>query len=177
MTISIDPTLATPTTGAAITDGGRPQITPLPAPAPAQPEEASQAEKAAQWLDEALAVNVGEVTAEPVTVALVEYKQKTVTDEDGTERTVNRRITTSHEIDTFVPMRIFNRMIAERETAIGKGPDALLQWQVNCVLAVWQLTEPDMTRDRLIDGLGFKAIGGLFARFFKDELNQKSGGR
>lgn len=137
--------------------------------------------EANRLVEESLAVNLDEVSAEPILVAvreLIEY-----TDEHGQLR---RRWQVRHaELETFVPMRIFNRMVATRQKAIkererfekhggevGTEEDPMVGWMVRQVLAVWQLTEPDMTYEALMDGLDFQKVNKLFTVFFADLMNK-----
>lgn len=124
-----------------------------------------------------------EVLPEPINISIVEfveYKTK-----DGiTRRKPHIRVA---EIYTYVPMKIFHRMMASQEKirAIqevraraldGKLDDesqqTMLHWMVDQVLQVWNLTEPDMTSDKLTEGLGFKKVIGLFGVFFGDLLKE-----
>ena len=54
-----------------------------------------------------------------------------------------------------------------------RNSEPMLIWQAKEVLAVWQLTEPDMTLKRLLLGLDFEKLNGLFSRFFGAMLLQK----
>lgn len=130
------------------------------------------------FFQEALAVNLDEVVAEPVSVAIVEYADVSEELPNGSAVTRRRRTVRTAQIDTYVPMSIFNRMMKmQRElrastVAAGGGPDPERNFAMmtDAVLMVWKLTEPDMTRERLEEGLTFAKIGKLFALFFGEAL-------
>jgi hypothetical protein len=46
----------------------------------------------------------------------------------------------------------------------------MMDWMSTQVLNVWTLTEPDMTMEKLRDGVGFQKIFGLFNLFFANQL-------
>lgn len=131
------------------------------------------------FFQEALAVNLDEVVAEPVSVAIVEYADVSEELPNGSAVTRRRRAVRTAQIDTYVPMSIFNRMMKmQRElrasmVAAGGGgidPERNFAMMTDAVLMVWKLTEPDMTRERLEEGLTFAKIGKLFALFFGEAL-------
>ena len=130
------------------------------------------------FFQEALAVNLDEVVAEPVSVAIVEYADVSEEQPNGSVSTRRRRTVRTALIDTYVPMSIFNRMMKmQRElrastVAAGGGPDPERNFAMmtDAVLMVWKLTEPDMTRELLEEGLTFAKIGKLFALFFGEAL-------
>lgn len=124
-----------------------------------------------------------EVLPEPITVSLVEFV------EYKTKEGVTRRkpAIRNAEINTYVPMKIFHRMMASQEKiraiqdvrakAVGGKLDddsqqTMLLWMVDQVLQVWKLTEPDMTADALTEGLSFQKVIGLFGVFFGDLLKE-----
>lgn len=105
-------------------------------------------------------------------------------------------------ISTFVPMSVFNSMLLSRQRAMREArkqkieilkqsdgsPDMremlqeeaketeqtiMSKWLLEQVLTVWKRTEPDMTLDRLENGLTFKQVMGLFNRFFEDLIQSK----
>jgi hypothetical protein len=80
-------------------------------------------------------------------------------------------------------MKIFHQMMASQEKvknirSIGtdggqmnaQNQEAMLGWMVDQVLAVWNLTEPEMTNEELSEGLDFQKVLGLFSAFFGDLL-------
>jgi hypothetical protein len=126
------------------------------------------------------------VLPEPVEVTLVEYiPYEAGKREDGTSiirRRISQRTT---EIGSYVPMKVFHRMMASQgkikqfqKLANGKGEASIedqqqmLDWMAKQVLEVWKLTEPDMTEDALVEGLDFQKILALFQSFFGDQLKQ-----
>lgn len=152
----------------------------------------TQVEQANQFIAEAMAVNLDEAVAEPVAVTFVEWEQRPLLDAEGAPRKdadgrpLVRRVRMPRQalIETYVPMRIFNKMMAYRTSILkaqaaqggdaSEGQAAQLDMMVDMTLAVWQLTEPDMTRERYVEGLDFRKIGALFARFFGDQIRQQA---
>ena len=105
----------------------------------------------------------------------------------GMRRQANPRIA---EIINFVPMRIFNQMLASRNKIMRQREkflqskaeeqeqtDPMIEWMLRQVLEVWKLTpgEEDMTLDRLENGLDFQKIYRLFTLFFDKMMKQMSG--
>ena len=136
-------------------------------------------QQAREVLEQAQHINLNEVAPEPVEVTLHEY----VEDPETHRR---KLVTTQHTIETHVPMRLFNRMIATqkrvreaRTTWLANNgkeepepeDDPSLVWQTQQVLAIWKLTEPEMTLERLQEGLDITQVEGLFTRFFARSLN------
>lgn len=122
-------------------------------------------EQAEQFLASVEAINLEEVTIETIRVA--------IRDRDESGKAYVRKV----DLESFVPMRIFNKMLASRQRIVKErerflagnsatDADPIIGWMVDQVLAVWQLTEPSMTRERLEDGLPFENLSALFSRFF-----------
>lgn len=136
-------------------------------------------------------IDLNETMPAPVEVRFVEWIRKPLTFDDGEAvtgedgeplYTYEPKPRTAH-IGTFVPMYIFNALIASRaEIArlqdLRKAVEAdenvsdnaafapMLEWVRAQVLNVWQLTEPAMTETRFKKGLAFEQVYGLFGRFF-----------
>jgi len=122
-------------------------------------------EQAEQFLASVEAINLDEIVIETIAVAIRDR------DKNG------KHVLRVAEIESFVPMRIFNRMLATRQRVVaqrekflaGKSDDEadpIIGWMVDQVLAVWKLSEDDMTRERLEEGLPFENLSALFSRFF-----------
>jgi hypothetical protein len=140
----------------------------------------TQLSRAEQAYEEAMAVNLDEVTESTVIVAIREYA-------DDPAKPGRRTATVRHvELDAYVPMKIFNAMIAGRERVLKQNKlreqalassgdvnedDPNVVWMLDCVCRVWKLTEPDMTVERLAEGLDFKKVQALFYHFFGDALS------
>lgn len=130
------------------------------------------------FFQDALAVNLDEVLAEPVAVAFVDWEDVEEDLPNGSKKIRKRRRVRTAQIETYVPMSVFNRMMKMQRDlraatlAAGGAPDPErnLAMMTDAVLMVWQLTEPDMTRERLEEGLTFAKIGKLFALFFGEAL-------
>ena len=123
-----------------------------------------------------------EMLPQPVRVSLVDFQPyEAGKDLSGQPIIRNKPVIRTAEISTYVPMKIFHGLIASQEKlnrirkagAEGGAPsDEMLQWMSEQVLAVWKLTEPDMTLDRLTSGLDMFKIMGLFQHFFGSLLNR-----
>jgi hypothetical protein len=131
-------------------------------------------------------VTFQDVLPQPIEVVLVEY----ITYEAGKRadgspiirRKLSQRTTM---IESYVPMKVFHGMMASQgkikqfqKATSGKAEvnaedqKEMLDWMSKQVLAVWKLTEPDMTEERLSEGLDFQKVLGLFQSFFGDRLKQ-----
>lgn len=140
----------------------------------------AQMDRAADYFESALAVNLDEVTSDTVSVMIKEYADDP--QHPGRRIPAWRRV----ELDRFVPMKIFNKMMASRlkaqkqiklrEQALERDGDVNeddpnVLWMMQNVLNVWNLTEPDMTLERLEEGLNFAKIQKLFALFFGEMMS------
>ena len=118
-----------------------------------------------------------EVLPEPVRVSIVEFipQKAEGTDANGDEtiiRVPRSRIAT---INTYVPMKILHRMMASQGAQGAESPEnqqMMISWMIDQVLEVWRLTEPNMTAEKLAEGLSYQKVFGLFGRFFGDLLKQ-----
>jgi hypothetical protein len=140
-------------------------------PAPIASDEAMLA-NAEKTLDQFASVNLDEVVVEMIPVALREFKVIDVPNE-ATGASIKRRVSTVRhtKIEAYVPMKIYNRVVAAREKMAKQYPQGIpesvmAEWMVDQIVSVWQQTEPDITADTLLDGLQPEQILGLFTRFF-----------
>lgn len=183
-------------------------------------------QEAQAMLDEYSSVNLDEVAPATVTVAFREFFP------DERAKSGFRMDLLHKDIETYVPMFLFNRMLRNQKEvqklrrrraviaaaqaardemiddlaeATGLAADASLEfeandaplnfaeitdqmladilreseptviWQAKEVLSVWRLTkgEEDMTLKRLLLGLDFEKIEGLFMRFFGAMLRRR----
>lgn len=118
-----------------------------------------------------------DVLPEPIKVNIVEFEEYLV---EGKKR--RRPVQRQAEIGTYVPMAILHKMLASQERMrrlqsayqTGSFEDGqqqeMMDWMVSQVTAVWQLTEPDMTETKIMEGLPFQTILSLFQTFFGDLL-------
>lgn len=120
-----------------------------------------------------------EVLPEPIKIVWGEYVDYRETLEDGREVTRRRLVRRVSEINTYVPVKILNRMMASQERikkiqalrtkspdqVDGQSQQEMIDWMSQQVLNVWQLTEPDMTIEKLQEAFDFKKIFGLFNLF------------
>lgn len=133
--------------------------------------------------------NFDEVLPEPVQVTMISFEEYEAAG-PGKEKVLRRRpVKRIAEINTYVPMRIFHKMMSSQEKlraiqAKRLGPDStlnseeqqvMLDWMVGQVLAVWKLTEPEMDEEKLTEGLSFQKVIGLFGLFFGDLLKNQEG--
>lgn len=127
------------------------------------------------------AVNLDEVTNEIVRVKIRYYKEVDMVDDDGEplldedNKPLKRRkvSTRTAEILNFVPLPIYSRMQGLRDKLTGGDTELQIDTMTDLVLAVWKLSEPWMTREKLCEGLDFSALGALFTRFFNESRLQK----
>ena len=126
-----------------------------------------------------------EVLPEPIRVSLIDFKNKDTgeKDEDGNPILVREPRARIAYINTYVPMKVLHRMMSSQEKlrrmqglakagASEEGNQVMLTWMTEQVLEVWRLTEPNMTAEKLSEGLSYQKIFGLFGRFFGDLLKQ-----
>lgn len=117
---------------------------------------------------------------EPIKVSIVAFLEEDVT-VGGIKMRRRKPVSRVAEIGTYVPMLILNKMMksqaqirklqAMREQSGDTEVQAeTMQWMAEQVCAVWQLSEPDMTVQKLMEGLDFKKILGLFNLFFGNLL-------
>lgn len=125
-----------------------------------------------------------EVLPEPITVTWIEFIDGEKQLSDGRTVKIRKPVQRTSEINTYVPVRILNKMMSSQEkikriqAARAKGPEnidmqtqqEMVNWMEEQVLNVWQLSEPDMTIEMLHDGLDFKKTFGLFNFFFGNLL-------
>lgn len=150
----------------------------------------SEQQRVQPFLSSMESVDLEEMTISTVRVGIRDVL--IVSDKDGTARRIaNPRIA---EINNFVPMRVFNRMLSSRNKVmklrqqhvmakdrpdVGEDVDPMVQWMLAQILEVWKLTpgEEDMTLERLEDGLDFPKIYKLFTIFFDKMMKQLGGER
>lgn len=126
------------------------------------------------------ATSFDEVLPEPIKIVWAEYVSYQERLEDGREVTKRRLVRRESEINTYVPVKILNRMMASQERIKklqglrnkgadqidGQSQQEMIDWMAQQVLNVWQLTEPDMSLERLQEAFDFKRLFGLFNLFF-----------
>lgn len=145
-------------------------------------QQADQQQAFDKFMTDALAVNLDEVDISTFMVAFVEWDATKVTGEDGIEREVRKPRVRHVQLSTYVPMSAFNHMLALRETVTRSAranggtpsPQDMMEMMGGAVLPVWQIAEPDMTLKRLVDGLDFPRMQGLFGRFFSAALQRQT---
>lgn len=128
------------------------------------------------------AVNLDEVTIEIVKVKVREYRLVDALDDDGNPlldekgETLKYRhpYTRTAHIQNFVPLPIYNKMIAMQKELRGDKLEEQIPLMTNLVLEVWQVSEPWMTLQKLNDGIDFPVIGVLFKLFFNQSRLQKN---
>lgn len=146
---------------------------------------AANDEQVQSFLNSMDTVDLEDMSVSVVRVGIQDYKL--VHDPQypgGMRRQANPRVA---ELLNFVPMRIFNQMLASRNRILkqreqflktkaeeNEAADPMIGWMLQQVLAVWKLTpgEEDMTLERLEDGLDFPKIYKLFSLFFDKMMKQ-----
>jgi hypothetical protein len=141
-------------------------------------------QSAGAFFDALEAVNLDEVTIETVRVGVRDYRLVPEVDECGNiviengQKKLRREFYTRiAEIQNFVPMLVLNQMMATRKKMLRlrqeylgssqeDGADPMMDWMLAQVLAVWKVSEPDMTLDRLGFILPFDKASRLFTLFF-----------
>lgn len=119
---------------------------------------------------------------EPVFVPIREFVEEVIGKKpDGSPR-VRRKLTQRvAEINTYVPMSVFQKMMKaqeivrkiqakSQENMDEAGQEAMMRWMTEQCLAVWKLTEPDMEIDTLMNGIDLPRMMWLFQRFFGSQL-------
>lgn len=138
-----------------------------------------QLEQAQELLD---AVNLDEVTIEIIKVKVREYRlvdilddeDKPILDEQGNPLKGRQPYTRTARIQNFVPLPIYNKMIATQKELRGGNIEEQIPLMTDLVLEVWQVSEPFMTLQKLNDGIDFPVIGALFKIFFNQNRLQKN---
>jgi hypothetical protein len=138
---------------------------PQDAPETQQTSEVQQAQEA---LNVALSiVNLDELVIDTIDVAIVERVKVEAKKADGTTVTRYKHVPRTAQIAALVStdtqLRVF-KQFQDLEHATQEDQAAFMY---ECVLDVWQETEPDMTLDELKHcGLDITRIAALFQRLF-----------
>lgn len=120
---------------------------------------------------------------EVLRVTFHEYIERLEEGPDGQMEPRRRRTERTAEIDTFVPAAVIDEVLQE----VDQIPEALRQavgksvplsffksgdqvWIYRQVLRVWQLSEPRMTLPRLMGGIEFPQVLGLFGQLYARPL-------
>ncbi|HZU01518.1 MAG TPA: hypothetical protein VFA10_17755 [Ktedonobacteraceae bacterium] len=145
-------------------------------PTPPQAQE-HEAAKALSWFDDVGSINLEEAAPQPVKVTLEEYiAVEDGTDADGNPISRQALRQSTHIIETYVPMALYNKLLLTREQLM-RDPERseakIIEWMIDMVWEVWKLTEPSMPREKLAVGLRLTKLRKLYAVFF-DELLQAS---
>jgi hypothetical protein len=116
-------------------------------------------------------VNLDELLVETISVKIIENEAYDAEgyDDGGNKIKVRhfRPVVRQVELRADVPSSV--QMVAlglRNMVANGATAEERIRGMVACVLAQWQLTEPDMTSKRLIQGLGAERITKLFTQLF-----------
>jgi hypothetical protein len=148
-------------------------------------DEVRQAQ-AKRSLDEDYNLELEEVLPQPIQVSFVEHREadildeegKPLLDEEGNPQKTLKAWTRIATINSHVPVEFMTEVAAlkrkleklqQKNGQVSEdNMEEVIAIYAECVLKVWQLTEPKMTLKRLRKGLKFKQIRGLFARFFRN---------
>lgn len=128
-----------------------------------------------------------DVLPEPIEVRWVEWVEEDTGRKKPDGKPVMRRKPEQRVswINTYVPMNVLHHMMASQEkmkrmqglqkevqsgTISESSQQMMLGWMTEQVWNVWKLTEPDMTIEKLGEGLQFQQVFWLFRTFFGDLL-------
>ncbi len=146
-------------------------------------DEAGQ-QQAASFFESLEAVNLDEVTTTTIRVGLRDFRIVQDIDDEGNYIIENGQKKMRREfynrtalIQNYVPMLVLNQMMAARKRVLrlrqeyindpqGENVDPMLNWMLEQVLVVWQVSEPDMTLEHLGTILPFEKMSRLFTLFF-----------
>lgn len=128
-------------------------------------------------------VDFDEIVPEPVTVTWIDFQE--YKDKVGDLNVIRRKpVKRSSLINTYVPVKVLNKMMAGQDkmrklqALRAKDPtqvngdiqQEMVIWMADQILNVWKLSEPEMTLDKLLEGVDLKKILGLFSLFFGNLL-------
>jgi hypothetical protein len=118
-------------------------------------------------------VNLDEVQLETIKVAIREYKDVDILDnegqpivEDGTPLKRREAYVRIAHILNFVPLPIYHQAMVLKDQLESSDNGQKIEIMTDLVLQIWQLSEPFMTKKRLDAGIDFNVLGALFGRFF-----------
>ena len=126
------------------------------------PEQIAEAER------EIAAVNLDEMVTHTIQVAISERVTETYTGVDGQPATRNKNVV--RLVDLIADMDAETQL--QFLSIVENRPDTkdkriMSEFLAKQVLLMWQLTEPDMTLERLLRGLSMERIKKLADAFFK----------
>lgn len=119
------------------------------------------------------AVNLDEVTIEIIPVRCRYYREEPLLDDEGqpllskngTPRIRRVPALRTAHIQNMVTLPMYNRVIAlQGDSQLERS--AQLEMMNRIVLEVWQISEPDMTYEELVESVDGAALLNLFTRFF-----------
>lgn len=125
-------------------------------------------------LDQLSAVNLDEVVLESYAVKVRVYKDVEVKDDEGNPvlddngqplKSRKPGTRTAH-IHSMVPMSIYNEMLALDQKLDKSDPAQSFNLMTDTVLKIWKISEPWMTKEKLLEGVEAPYILKLFRIFF-----------
>lgn len=126
------------------------------------------AEEAEQAVAQIEAVNLDEMLVRTERIAFRDFVEDEITLPNGVTHTVRRPVLRYAEIGVdalgeaeLQALDLYNRMRSGELSEVER-----LREMARCVLAVWKVSEPWMTLDALMEGLGTARVGKVFLLFF-----------
>lgn len=114
------------------------------------------------------AVNLDEVVDTTISVAISEIVTETYQTHDGRDAKRNKRVGRVVELIGDVDAETQLHVLAlAQQRPDSKDPRILSEFLAKQVLLAWQMTEPDMTLERLLKGLDLTRLRKLADAFFK----------
>lgn len=127
-----------------------------------------------QAIAQAPVVNLDEVTNEVIPVKCNYYRDEPMLDDEG-EPLLNRqgqprmrriaKTRTAHILNK-VTLPLYHKVLSLQDTIREMERSEQLEVMTDIVLQVWQLSEPDMTKEELGEAVDGPVIAALFSRFF-----------
>lgn len=131
---------------------------------------------------EDMEMDLEEIAPEPIIVSFMEINEEPVLKPNGEPLIIGGKPSIAFNkwqrtarIDSTVPVELLAKVTSMRSQMALLTKDTLTEAEkiiemqriyTECILLVWQKTEPDMGYERLAKGLTFRQKRGLFARFF-----------
>lgn len=133
-------------------------------------------------LDQLSAVNLDEVVLESYAVKVRVYKEVDILDDDGQpvlddngQPLKSRRAgLRTAQIHSMVPMSIYNEMLALDQKLSKSDPAQSFNLMADTVLKIWKISEPWMTKEKLLEGVEAPYILKLFRIFFAKAVKSMS---
>lgn len=139
-------------------------------------------EQAEQAFESLSTVNMDEVTIERIRLKVRHYKLIDAVDDEGNAITdevtgkplqVRKVGVRTAEIQNFVPTDLYHRVLSQQSKMKDAPLAESMAFMDECVLRVWQISEPWFTKKMLDEGVDLQVKAALFYRFFDPNRLQK----